>query len=63
MKATVNVTAKLAKRMAWALKRLAGTFVTGASGLIPSNEVFCCKIRRSRAFVRSEGFGWSDGMI
>jgi hypothetical protein len=35
-----------------------GVFETGASGSVPSNEVFCCNIRRSRAFVRSAGSGW-----
>ena len=63
MKATNNVTAKLAKRIAWALTRPEETFMTGASGLAPPKESFCCKIRSSRTLVRSMGFGWIDGMI
>ena len=41
---------------------LVGIIVTGASGSAPT-EVFSCKIRRSATFVKSEGFGWSDGTI
>jgi hypothetical protein len=62
MKATNNVTAKLAKRMDWALMTPVGTFKMGVSGSIPPNEVFCCNIRTSKMFVRSAGFGWSAGM-
>lgn len=36
---------------------LVGMVVTGANGSAPSNEVFCCNIRSSREFVKSEGFG------
>jgi hypothetical protein len=49
--------------MDWAVIALAEILVTGANGSAPSNEVFCCNIRRSRTFVRSMGFGWSVGMI
>lgn len=54
---------KLAKRMDWVLKRLMGIFEVGLSGSDPSNEASCCRIRSSRAFVTSLGFGWRDGMI
>ena len=63
MKATNNVTDKLAKRMDWALMTPVGIFEMGASGSIPPNDVFCCNIRSSKAFVRSVGSGWSSGMI
>ena len=63
MKATNNVRDRLAKRMDWALTILIGVFETGARGSVPSNEVFCCNIRRSRAFVRSAESGWSSVMI
>ena len=45
------------------MKKSGVVFEMGPSGLEPSNEVFCSKIRRSRTFVRSAGFGWSAGVI
>ena len=57
MKAANRVTTKLAKRMDSALTTLGETFVTGARGSAPPNEVFCCNIWSSRMFVTSEGFG------
>ena len=63
MKATSNVTTKLAKRVDWALTTRAGTSLTGAWGSAPENELLCCNIRSSRTFVRSEGFGWTNGII
>jgi hypothetical protein len=63
MNATNNVTDKVANRMDWALTMPIGIFETGARGSVPSNEVFCCNIRRSRTFVRSVGFGWTPGTI
>lgn len=45
------------------MTRLGAIFEIGASGSVPSKEVFCCNIRRSRTFVKSAGFGWSDGII
>ena len=63
MKAANNVTARLAKRIDWALTILGEIFVADASGSDPPNELFCCNIRSSRAFVRSAGFGWIAGMI
>lgn len=35
----------------------------GAKGSAPWNEALCCNIRSNKAFVRSEGFGWIDGII
>ena len=61
MKATSNVTAKLTKRIDWALTRREETFTTGSRGSDPPNESLCCNIRRSRIFVRSMGFGWING--
>ena len=49
--------------MDWVLATLVGISKTGAKGSAPSNEVFCCNIRRRRTFVRSAGFGWSVGMF
>ena len=54
---------KLVKRMDWALTMLIGIFETGARGLAPPNEVFCCNIWRRRTFVRSVGFGRILGTI
>jgi hypothetical protein len=62
MKATNSVTDKLANRMDWALTMPAGVFEMGVNGSNLPNEVFCCNIRSSKAFVRSAGFGWSAGM-
>jgi hypothetical protein len=62
MKAANNVMDKLVKRKAWALTTPMGTFKMGVRGSIPPNEVFCCNIRTSKAFVRSAGFGWRAGV-